>query len=138
MYRLLGARNLYQGGFHNISTPSSSTLKQTSIAEIKCSFCRKVLIGRHNIGQSNNKSQFHSYFYTIITILQHKHNLFVSLRNLGFFSSEKQLLIRHQSTRTASALQKSAKKKPKFKSNKRYGELLQGTYLDAFTKFVHS
>lgn len=34
--------------------------------------------------------------------------------------------IRHQSTRIASALQKSAKKKVKYKNSKKYGEVLEG------------
>ncbi|XP_048479577.1 DNA-directed RNA polymerase, mitochondrial isoform X3 [Plutella xylostella] len=50
MYRLLSARNVYHSGFHNNVVISTNTNFQNStIPEIKCSFCRKIRIGRQNI-----------------------------------------------------------------------------------------
>ncbi|XP_049876277.1 DNA-directed RNA polymerase, mitochondrial [Pectinophora gossypiella] len=47
MHRISAARNLCQSNFYSFSLPSNNSLK-TSSSEIKCSFCRKFLLGRHN------------------------------------------------------------------------------------------
>ncbi|KAM3965715.1 LOW QUALITY PROTEIN: mitochondrial RNA polymerase [Aphomia sociella] len=86
MHRLASARNIYQSSFHGISFPSNSLQSTTPISEIKCSFCRKNLIGIYTTGN------------------------YIS--------------VKHQSTRTVSAL-KSLRKKAKHKNYKKYGELLE-------------
>ncbi|KAI8439642.1 hypothetical protein MSG28_013355 [Choristoneura fumiferana] len=47
MHRLISARNLYQTSLYNISLPSNKSLSRSP--DIKCSFCRKILLGQHNI-----------------------------------------------------------------------------------------
>ncbi|XP_061718880.1 DNA-directed RNA polymerase, mitochondrial [Cydia pomonella] len=47
MHRLISARNLYQTSIHNISLPSNTALNRSP--DIKCAFCRKILLGHHNI-----------------------------------------------------------------------------------------
>ncbi|KAI5638464.1 DNA-directed RNA polymerase, mitochondrial [Phthorimaea operculella] len=47
MHRISLAKNLYPTSFHNFSLHTNNSLKKPS-AEIKCSFCRKILLGRHN------------------------------------------------------------------------------------------
>ncbi|XP_023945104.2 DNA-directed RNA polymerase, mitochondrial [Bicyclus anynana] len=86
MHRLLSAKNLCQNNFHGATLPSTSPFKNISLTQIKCSFCRKILLTSH--------------------------------------CTENLFLARHQSTRTANAI-RSLKKKPKHKSYKKYGELLQ-------------
>ncbi|CAH1639276.1 unnamed protein product [Spodoptera littoralis] len=51
MHRIAYARNLYQSTLHGVSLPSNNTLKSTSNTEIKCSFCRRILLGR--VGAEN-------------------------------------------------------------------------------------
>lgn len=50
MHRLISARNLYQPSFHGLSLPVNSTLRESALAEIKCSYCRKILLGHHDLG----------------------------------------------------------------------------------------
>lgn len=54
MHRLASARNLYQSSLHGISLPSNNSIKTSSIGEIKCSFCRRILASHLNA----------EYFYT--------------------------------------------------------------------------
>lgn len=46
MHRLASARNLYHSSLHGVSLPSNNSLTSTSNTEIKCSFCRRILLGR--------------------------------------------------------------------------------------------
>ncbi|CAH0588916.1 unnamed protein product [Chrysodeixis includens] len=46
MHRISSARNLYQSSFHGVSLPYHNSLKNTPTTEIKCSFCRRILLGR--------------------------------------------------------------------------------------------
>ncbi|KAJ2945772.1 hypothetical protein O0L34_g614 [Tuta absoluta] len=46
MHRILLAKNLYPTSFHNFSLHTNNSLKKPN-ADIKCSFCRKILLGRH-------------------------------------------------------------------------------------------
>ncbi|CAH2250120.1 jg6847 [Pararge aegeria aegeria] len=47
MHRLLSAKNLCQNNFHGVTLPSTNTFKSISLSQIKCSFCRKVLLTSH-------------------------------------------------------------------------------------------
>lgn len=62
MHRLSSARNLYQSSFHGVSLPYHNSLKNTSITEIKCSFCRRMLLG--HFGAGNFSAVFYLYFYS--------------------------------------------------------------------------
>lgn len=138
MHRLISARNLYQTSFHGFSVPANSTLRNSSLTEIKCSYCRKILWGRHDIGKYISKVL--SNCLICANMLYHKLLLlfrryiapitYVALRNFSAFISETLFSIRHQSTRTASAL-RSHRKKSKHKNYKQYGELLEGMFMFA-------
>ncbi|XP_075980404.1 mitochondrial RNA polymerase [Anticarsia gemmatalis] len=59
MHRLASARNLYQSSFHGVSLPSNNSVRSSSITEIKCSFCRRILLcrsGAENIYTTRHQS----------------------------------------------------------------------------------
>ncbi|XP_045500469.1 DNA-directed RNA polymerase, mitochondrial isoform X2 [Colias croceus] len=43
MHRIISARNLYHSNFHGLNSQSNVVLKNASVTEVKCSFCRKIL-----------------------------------------------------------------------------------------------
>ncbi|CAB3230717.1 unnamed protein product [Arctia plantaginis] len=51
MHRLASARNFYQSSYHGISLTSNKTVRNTSFIEIKCTFCRNILLSR--LGSEN-------------------------------------------------------------------------------------
>ncbi|KAJ0174512.1 hypothetical protein K1T71_009620 [Dendrolimus kikuchii] len=48
MHRLILARNACHSSFHSISSVPHNSLKSVLVPDIKCSFCRKFLLGHHN------------------------------------------------------------------------------------------
>ncbi|XP_045774865.1 DNA-directed RNA polymerase, mitochondrial isoform X2 [Maniola jurtina] len=47
MHRLLSAKSLCQNNFHGVTLPATNSYKSVSLTQIKCSFCRKVLLTSH-------------------------------------------------------------------------------------------
>ncbi|KAG6451382.1 hypothetical protein O3G_MSEX007099 [Manduca sexta] len=47
MHRIVAARNLYQSSLHGVSLKTNGSANISPVIDIKCSFCRRILVGQH-------------------------------------------------------------------------------------------